>query len=296
MTWTGSLGAAIGSQVQGNPDGTAHAVAAMVARSGTSFYWPMLLLPAERRAGMFAIYAFCRAVDDIADCSGETAAKRAALADWRREIDCIYAGAPQSVIGRELHEAVWRFCLEHDDFMAVIDGMDMDVGEPIRGPSMAELDLYCARVACAAGRLSVRTFGAPPLAGWPVAESLGRAFQLTNILRDLTEDAALGRLYLPRELLVAHGIGTRDPTTVLTHPALPKVCNELAALADRYFARAADAMARCPRATMRPARAMMAIYRRQLRALVARGWTHLAEPATVPKTVKLLLAVRYGLL
>lgn len=180
--------------------------------------------------------------------------------------------------------------------MAVIDGVEMDVGESIRAPSMAELDLYCARVASAAGHLSIRAFGTPPEAGRPVAEFLGRALQLTNILRDLAEDAAIGRLYLPRELLVAHGIETRDPAAALTHPALPKVCNDLAALAERYFAHAANAMGKCPRATIRPARVMMKIYQRLLRRLVARGWTHLSDPVAVPKIMKLLIAARCALL
>lgn len=296
MTWAGSVGAVIGSRPWGRPDNAADTVTAMVARSGTSFYWPMLLLPSERRAGMFAIYAFCRAVYDVADGPGEPTVKRIALAEWRREIDRIYAGTPQTVIGDALQEAVWRFGLAREDFMAVIDGMEMDAGDPICGPSMAELDLYCDRVACAAGRLSIRAFGAPSIAGRSVADSLGRAFQFTNILRDLIEDAGRGRLYLPRELLVAHGIEPRDPATVLAHRALPEVCNEMAAIAERYFAGAADAMDRCPRATMRPARAMTAIYRRLLRSLVERGWTDLTVPATVPKAMKFLLAARYGLL
>jgi phytoene synthase len=132
--------------------------------------------------------------------------------------------------------------------------------------------------------------------GRPVAASLGRAFQLTNILRDLAEDAAIGRLYLPRELLVAHGIDARDPSSVLGHPALPRVCDAVAALAQRDLARAAEAMGRCPRATTRPARVMAEIYRRLLGRLVARGWTQLGDPVTVPKITKILIAARYGLL
>jgi phytoene synthase len=288
---------ALGPQRSANPEvADADSIAAIVGRSGSSFYWAMMLLSNERRTAMFAIYAFCRAVDDVADEPGETVAKRAALAEWRREIGRLYEGTPQSIIGRELQAAVRRFGLRREDFLAVIDGVEMDVGEPIRAPSMAELDLYCARVASAAGHLSIRAFGTPPEAGQPVAESLGRALQLTNILRDLAEDAAIGRLYLPRELLVAHGIETRDPAAALTHPALPKVCSDLAALAEWHFARAANAMAKCPRATTRSARVMMKIYQQLLRRLVARGWTHLSEPVAVPKIMKLLIAARCALL
>lgn len=270
--------------------------AAIVARSGSSFSWAMKILPRERRAAMFAIYAFCRAVDDVADEPGETDGKRAALAEWRREIDRIYAGAPRSDIGRELLKAVRRFDLQHADFMSLIDGMEMDVGEPICAPTMAELDLYCDRVACAVGRLSIRAFGMPPDSGRPVAAFLGRAFQLTNILRDLTEDAAIGRLYLPRELLVEHGIYVHDPASVLGHPALPRVCDAVVALIERDLAGAADAMGKCPRATARAARVMSGIYRQLLRRLVARGWAQPGNPVRVPKLIKILIAARYGLL
>jgi phytoene synthase len=294
-------GITAGPFISWRPNGQQHvtatdSVAASVARSGSSFYWAMKVLPRDRRAAMFAIYAFCRAVDDVADQPGETEEKRAALAEWRREIERVYAGAPLTAIGRELLTAVRRFDLQCADFVAVVDGMEMDVDDAMRGPSMTELDLYCSRVAGAVGRLSIRAFGMPPEVGRRVAELLGRAFQLTNILRDLVEDAAIGRLYLPRELLVAHDIHMRDPTSVLRHPALPRVCDAVAALAERDFEQAAEAMAKCPRAAARPARVMMEIYRRLLHRLVARGWTQLDEPVAVPKATKLLIAARYGLL
>jgi len=296
MSKVGTAGSLNWGRPSRQPVTAAELVAATVARSGSSFYWAMKALPRERRAAMFAIYAFCRAVDDVADQPGERDRKCAALAEWRREIERVYAGAPRSLIGRELLIALRRFDLQYADFMALIDGMEMDVSAPICGPTMAELNLYCSRVAGAVGRLSIRAFGMPPTAGLPVAELLGRAFQLTNILRDLAEDAAIGRLYLPRELLVAHGIHARDPIAVLGHPALPQVCDELAALVDRDLIRAVDALAKCPRATTRPARVMMEIYRRLLRRLVARGWAQLDKPVTVPKLTKILIAARYGVI
>ena len=271
-------------------------VAAAVAGSGTSFYWAMKLLPAPRRAAMFAIYAFCRAVDDIVDEPGSQAQKESALSEWRQEIDRVYRGQPTTAIGRQLALAVERFDLQRDDFLAVIDGMAMDAGAPLRGPSLAELDLYCARVACAVGLLSVRVFGAPTEAGQRVAHALGRAFQLTNILRDLAEDAALGRLYLPHELLARHGIDTRDPWAAIRHPALPAVCDEVAAMAERRFAEAPLAMSQCPAGSMRPARVMMAVYQRILRRLKARGWQRPEEPVSLAKLTKLYIALRYGLL
>jgi phytoene synthase len=270
-------------------------VAAAVAGSGTSFYWAMKFLPRERRSAMFAIYAFCRAVDDVVDEPGTMESKEAQLAEWRREIARIYEGSPRTLIGRQLAVATRRFDLQRDDFLAIIDGMAMDAGAPMQAPSMAELDLYCARVASAVGLLSVRAFGAPAEEGRRVAHVLGRAFQLTNILRDLAEDAAIGRLYLPRELLAANGIDSSDPQVVLRHPGLAGVCTELARLAQGYFDQATVAMAACPRRSMRPARVMMEVYHRILHRLLARGWRRPDEPVSLPKATKLFIALRYGL-
>src|SRR6185295_75890 len=118
-----------------------------------------------------------------------------------------------------------------DDFHTVIDGMEMDAAQDIRAPDLATLDLYCASVASAVGHLSVHVFGDSGPAAHGVADSLGRALQLTNILRDLDEDAQRGRLYLPREILERHGIRSAEPREVLHHPALPAACRDLAAIA-----------------------------------------------------------------
>ena len=167
---------------------------------GSSFYWGMRLLPKARREGMFAIYAFCRAVDDIADDLPTREQKIAGLAAWRADIAALYAGEmPHDPLARLLVKPIADFALRRADFEAVIDGMETDALNDIQAPSMAELDLYCDRVASAVGRLSVRAFGETSLAGDRTAYALGRALQLTNILRDVVEDADRGRLYLPRE-------------------------------------------------------------------------------------------------
>ena len=270
-------------------------IRARVEAAGTSFYWAMRLLPERRRDAMFAIYAFCREVDDIADSAEPAPEKRRALDAWRNEIAALYAGRPASTIGRTLLEPVEAFELRREDFLAVIDGMEMDAVADVRAPTLADLDLYCDRVASAVGRLSVRAFGVASDAADRVAHSLGRALQLTNILRDLSEDAARGRLYLPRELLDAHGIGGSDPAHVLSHQALPLVCDALAVIAEGHFADARTMMAQCPRRPMRPAAAMEAVYRAILRRLRRRGWKRIDEPVNISKPVKLWLALRYGL-
>jgi squalene synthase HpnD len=272
-----------------------HAIRRRVEAAGTSFYWAMRLLPRHRRNGMYAIYAFCREVDDIADGERPVGHKIAALAAWREEIDALYAGHPRYLVARALSEPVSRYRLRRDDFVAVIDGMEMDAREAIRAPDLAMLDLYCARVASAVGHLSVHIFGDQSDAAHGVAESLGRALQLTNILRDLSEDACRGRLYLPREVLDRHGIRGTNPTGVLRHPALPAACREVAAIAEEHFQLSMSAMGRCSRWAMRPAAVMAAIYHETLLALLRSGWRDPAIRVSVSKPLKLWLVLRHGL-
>ena len=172
--------------------------------SGSSFYAAMRILPREQREAMFQIYSFCRQVDDIADSDGPRPERLAALQQWRDDIEALYKGDPPPRI-RDYVASVQRFDLKQQDFLAIVDGMEMDVPQDMRGPDLATLDLYCDRVASAVGRLSVRVFGLGEADGILLAYHLGRALQLTNILRDLDEDAAIGRLYLPREALVEAG-------------------------------------------------------------------------------------------
>ena len=265
-----------------------------VAAAGTSFYWAMRLLPKQRRDGMYAVYAFCREVDDIAD-DWPAAERAAGLAAWRDEIEAIYAGQPHRLIARALVGPVERFRLRKSDFHDIVAGMEMDAREDIRAPDLATLDLYCARVAGAVGHLSVHVFGDPSEAAHRVADSLGRALQLTNILRDLAEDADRGRLYLPREILDRHGIRSTDPASVLRHPALPAACREVAAIALRHFDAAEAAMAECSRRAMRPAAAMGAFYRAMLDRMLRDGWRDPATRVGLSKGRKLWLVLRHGL-
>ncbi len=267
-----------------------------VEAAGTSFYWAMRLLPHHRRNGMYAVYAFCREVDDIADGERPVQHKLAALTAWREEIDGLFAGHPRHLITRALNEPVLRYHLRRRDFHAVIDGMEMDARDAICAPDLATLDLYCARVACAVGHLSIHVFGDESDAAHAVAESLGRALQLTNILRDLDEDARRGRLYLPHEILDRHGIRNTDPVAVLQHPALPAVCREVAAIAEEHFEESMRTMARCARRAMRPAAVMAALYHATLAALLRSEWRDPAARVSLSTSRKLWLALRHGLI
>ena len=270
------------------------AVEALVRAAGTSFYRGMRVLPADRRHAMYAIYAFCRIVDDIVDEPGAFAAKVPELKAWRCRIAGLYRGEADNAVTRVLVRAVGAFRLREADFVAVIDGMQMDAEHTIVAPDLAMLDLYCDRVAGAVGRLSVRAFGDASADADEVAHALGRALQLTNILRDIHEDAGLGRLYLPREWLEEAGVPL-DPAAALASPGLPMVCDRVAALAHARFRDAADAMRRCDRRAMRPARLMGATYAAILARLERRGWRDLARPAKLSKWRKLWVLLRYGL-
>lgn len=271
-------------------------IARQVRAASTSFYWAMRLLPQDRRDAIFAVYAFCRAVDDIADEPAPLPEKKAALEEWRREIDRLYEGAPTQPISRALNSARQKFGLRREDFLAVIDGMEMDADGPVVAPTWATFDLYCDRVASAVGRLCVCIFGEPGEQGIAVAKHLGLALQTTNILRDIDEDARDGRLYLPRELLEANGISWDDPARVPRHPAFARAWRELAARADTHFRAAEQALKGCDRRRMRPARIMMEGYRLNLERMRALDDRALADPAVskrlVGKGEKLLIALR----
>lgn len=268
----------------------------VVRRSGSSFFWAMRRLPIEKRQAMYAIYAFCREVDDIADDPGEEADKRAQLGQWRNEIERVYVESARFPVAKALIEPVRRFDLPRDDFRIMIDGMEMDAGNSVRISDMDELNLYCDRVACSVGRLSNRVFGVEEELGNKVAFALGQALQLTNILRDVAEDAERDRLYLPEDLLSAHGIDSENIDEVLTHPRLADVCELLAEIAQRRFSESRDLLALCNRAQMRPAIMMMEVYDAILVRLLRRGWNNLDIPVTLSKIKKLWVAFRYGMM
>lgn len=267
---------------------------ALTEASGTSFYWGMRILPRARREAMYAIYAFCREVDDIADGGAPASEKRAALDRWRAAIARLYDGAPDGLVAEALQPAIRRFGLRREDFLAVIDGMEMDANGPIVAPDWETLMSYCDRVAGAVGLLSIRAFGDPSPAAERFAVALGRALQLTNILRDIGEDAAIGRLYLPRESLDDAGIVSRDPRAVLREKTIRDVCADVAREAQRQFAAAARERPHIDRRAMRPAFIMGAIYRRILDRLVRRGWTDFEARVSLPAPTKLAIVLRYA--
>jgi len=262
--------------------------------SGSSFYNAMRILPKAQRDAMFEIYSFCRKVDDIADSPGPRDKRVEQLKLWRSDIDAIY-NRSSVTRARGLAKIVKEFGLKREDFIAVIDGMEMDCVADIRAPDWNKLDGYCDRVASAVGRLSVRIFGMEEKAGIALAYHLGRALQLTNILRDIDEDAQIGRLYLPREALQRATIFNPNPLEVINHARIGEVCAEVMARAEEHYVEADRIMKKCPRRAVKAPRIMGAAYHTILRKLKKRGFTAPREPVKLSKAYLLLTIMRYAI-
>ena len=238
----------------GDQDVTAREhVRAVTRAAGSSFYWGMRILPEQRRDAMFAVYAFCREVDDIADGDDPPHAKRAHLERWRRDIDKLYTDdSPETAppVLRALAKAIALYNLDKEDFLEIVAGMEMDTDTSMVVPNCKRLQLYCDRVAGAVGLLSIKIFGVSDASARTFALRLGTALQLTNILRDLKDDARMGRLYLPREQFDLHGVPIRTPDEMIAHPKLSEICASVAERARQKFYRGRCPVRahRCPRA------------------------------------------------
>ena len=245
---------------------------AAVKSSGSSFLIGMAAAEPKRRQAMYGLYAFCRAVDDIADSDWPREQRLAELQKWRGYVKSLFQGKAAQPVMELLHSAVADFALAEKDFHDIIEGMEMDAREDIQAPSMETLDHYCDCVASAVGRVSVRIFGQGDEAGQKLAHHLGRALQLTNILRDLDEDASRGRLYLPKEIIEETGIPSFSPLAVLAHPALDVAARLLARQAFIHFNDADEVMEACNSRAVKPARLMRDYYEKLLYKQLVAGW------------------------
>jgi presqualene diphosphate synthase len=272
------------------------AIAQRIRSANPSLFWSTLLLPAPRRDAMQALYFFCRELRGIADGDASRTLKLALLTDWRTQIGLLYSGRPEHFVTRGLRDAVERFDLRCVDFVAIIDGIETEARTDIRAPSLEQLYLYCKQRSVAVIRIALRILGATQADADQVAAALGRGMVLTGILRDLTQDARRNRLYLPRELLQAHGIVATMPSYVLAQPALPQVCNALAEWAADWFADAEDALEGRSRWRMGATTAILSGYRSLLQALLVRGWKRLDEPVRLPAWCRPALAIGHGLI
>jgi phytoene synthase len=255
------------------PETDAALVSAAVSRAGSSFTKGMQILPPARRRAMFALYGFCRAVDDIADAPAPMEDKRAELDGWRVELDAIYAGHGNYALGRELADAVRRYDLPRAEFDLILEGMLIDAAPSVRIADRQALSDYARRVAGAVGVLSCQIFGAPGPEAKAFAVHLGETLQITNILRDVDEDAAIDRLYLPLDMIRAAGISTdQDIKSIVADPRIAGICEHLAAEVDAMYARVPEIMPARYARELRSARIMRTAYGLIFEKMKARGW------------------------
>jgi phytoene/squalene synthetase len=266
------------------PPSDAAVVRGIVRRAGSSFGRGMRVLKGERRRALFAVYGFCRAVDDIADSAMPVTEKRHFLSDWRRKL-----GAPDCALSAELAWACRHFDLPPEECLSMAAGMETDAAGRVRLADEAALDLYCRRVAGSVGAMAVRIFGAPQAEAFGLA--LGRTFQLVNILRDAEEDAAVDRVYVPRTLLDRHGVTADEALAIVAHPGFAGCCEELARAALEGFARAEAELGEHDARAMKPARVMMWGYRRLLDRMVAAGFAAPRRRPRLTRGEKLRMAI-----
>ncbi|WP_445678571.1 phytoene/squalene synthase family protein [Radicibacter daui] len=265
--------------------------AAFGSRS-SSFYWPIVLAGGPRRAALAALYRYCRVLDDIADGPWEPAAKLAAFEEWQQRLD---GTAP---LPAALARAVDQHHLPINEFRLILEGTRQDVAAPLLAPDRAELSAYCRRVAGAVGVLCMRIFAPASPARDNFAILAGEALQLTNILRDVREDAAIGRIYLPQEVLSAAGIGEIAAHDLPQAPELPQALAQLGREAGGLYGRLTASISEIDAPALWPAMAMVAVYQRLHGRLAAGNWTAALRPGRVrisgAAALGLTLACRLG--
>ena len=264
--------------------------AEITRRASSNFYYAFMLLPLERRRALYSVYAFCRFVDDIAD--GEKFDNPAEmLARWRQELDNVFAGAPSRAISRALTENVRRFNIPRRYFEEIIDGVEMDLRQRRYG-SFADLRLYCRRVASAVGLICIEIFGYRNQSTRVYAEHLGIAFQLTNIIRDVGEDAARGRIYLPLEDLARFGVSEMEILNSVSGPRFRALIEFETQRARDYYRAAEQALVDEDRSSMLPAEGMRLIYSSLLERIARGGYRVFDRRTSLSAPRKLYLVGR----
>lgn len=259
------------------------------ASSGSSFYYSFLFLTPEKRRAMTALYAFCREVDDIVDECRDEQVARSKLNWWREDIARVFDGTPQHPVNRALAQYKDHFRLSLEHFQEIINGMEMDLDRQ-HYETFTELSLYCYRVASCVGLLTVEIFGYEDAGTLKYADKLGMAFQLTNILRDVREDAARGRIYLPAQELREFGVSERDLQASSPSEPLRRLLAHQAARARQYYEQAYTLLPACDRYTQRSGLIMAAIYHALLDEIERRHYDVLGKRVRLPTWKKLWLA------
>jgi phytoene synthase len=261
------------------------------AASGSSFYYSFLFLPVERRRAIMALYAFCREVDDVVDECHDSALAATKLAWWRTEVDRVFDGSPQHPVGLALRDAIGKFDLPREQLLEIIDGMEMDLQQS-RYLDFKGLSLYCYRVASVVGLLAAEIFGIRDRQTHKYAHDLGMAFQLTNIIRDVGEDARRGRIYLPVDELKQFNVPAADILNARYTDNFRALMAYQAERAEKYYAQAFAQLPAVDRKSQRPGLIMAAIYRTLLDEIRRDDFQVLHQRISLPPLRKLWLAAK----
>jgi phytoene synthase len=263
----------------------------LAEKSGSSFYYSFLFLPAEQRRAITALYAFCREVDDVVDECSDTGVARTKLAWWRSEVARLYAGEPQHPVTKALLETLKHYNLAQEHLLEIIDGMEMDL-EQTSYASFKELSLYCYRVASVVGLLSAEIFGYEDRQTLKYAHDLGMAFQLTNILRDVKEDVARGRVYLPADEMARFGVSLDDLRAGRMTDGMCQLLKFQADRARHYYDSAFHRLPEVDRYRQRSGLIMAAIYLTTLDRIESQGFPVMQKRISLPLLRKLWIAWR----
>jgi 15-cis-phytoene synthase len=259
------------------------------AASGSSFYYSFLFLPAERRRAITALYAFCREVDDVVDETNEMQVAAAKLAWWRTELANLFAGNPQHPVTKALAPFIGRYSLSQEHLNEIIDGMEMDLTQT-RYLDWPSLERYCHRVAGVVGLLAARIFGYTDPSTLDYARELGIAFQLTNIIRDVGEDARKNRIYLPMDELKRFAVPAADILNARQTPQFTALMEFQDRRARSYYDRAFAALPAADRRAQRPGLVMAAIYRTLLEEITRDGFQVLSQRTSLTPLRKFWIA------
>jgi len=259
------------------------------AASGSSFYYSFLFLPAERRRAITALYAFCREVDDVVDETSDTQLAATKLAWWRVELGKLFAGNPQHPVTKALLPHLEPFGITHEKLSDIIDGMEMDLTQT-RYLDWPGLERYCYRVASVVGLLAAGIFGYRDARTLDYARNLGLAFQLTNIIRDVGEDARKNRIYLPMADLKEFGVPAADILQARETPEFQRLMSFEAARAREHYEKAMQALPAEDRKPQRPGLIMAAIYRTLLEEIERDGFRVLTQRTSLTPLRKFWIA------
>ena len=259
------------------------------AKSGSSFYYSFMFLPSERRQAITALYAFCREVDDVVDECHDLSLAQTKLEWWRQEVGRVYGGTPTHLVGHALKDVIKGFRLPQEQLLEIIDGMAMDLSQT-RYLDFKGLQLYCYRVASVVGLLAAEIFGYQDRQTLKYAHDLGLAFQLTNIIRDVGEDARRGRIYLPIEDLQRFEVPAKDLLEARYSDAFRELMAFQAERAEKFYDQAFAQLPAIDRKAQRPGLVMAAIYRTLLREIARDGFLVLDRRTSLTPLRKVWLA------